>query len=300
MPPSSPEPEPVPAVFELAPPGAEVRNRVYVRKEDCQWYWDHATPLPWPDVKLPEHWHLNPQRIPVPPMPTSERARDEEIERRRRRLPAELRNDPAFVATSRNWVEWFRDEHNLRRQALYTRAPTPPSGRWTPPPHTRRRDAPPVPRALRIGSPPPRALRIGSPPPPPRVKTEVDPELEAVFEASRKQMVEDERKRWAIVLANVAREQEAALQAQQAAVLEEPQPWWQAMDEDLPPAPPLPEGLRGQRWVFNGGAWEVEQAEEEQPPTPPAVVPPQAGGGPPAHLWRQPDYVILDGDDEEE
>ena len=106
----------------------------------------------------------------------------------------------------------------------------------------------------------PRALRIGSAPPPPRVKMEVDPEdaeLEAAKEASRKQMVEDERKRWAIVLANVAREQEAALQAQQAAVLEEPQPWWQAMDVDLPPTPPLPEGLLGQRWVFNGGDWEV-------------------------------------------
>ena len=163
----SPERAPFPAVFQLAPPGAAVRDRVYVRKEDCQWYWDHAVPLPWPDAKLPEHWHLNPQRIPVPPIPMSDRAREEEIERRRRRLPRELRNDPAFAATSRNWTEWFRDEHNLRRQALYTRAPTPPSGRWSPPPHTLRRDAPPVPR---------RQMRIGSPPPPPApVKTE--PEL---------------------------------------------------------------------------------------------------------------------------
>lgn len=101
---------------------------------------------------------------------------------------------------------------------------------------------------------------------------------------------------------DVAREQEGALQAQQAAVLEEPHPWWQAMDVDLPPTPLLPEGLLGQRWVFNGGDWEVpEQAQEqvqEQPPTPPTVVPPR--GGPPAHLWKQPDYVILDGDDEEE
>lgn len=300
-PPSPPSP-PAPAPFELAPPGGALRDRVYVRKEDCQWYWDHATPLPWPDVKLPDNWHLNPQRIPVPPMPASERAQAEEIERRRRRLPTRLRNDPAFAATSPNWVEWFSDEHDLRRQALYTRAPTPPSGRWTPPPHTLRRDAPPVPRERRIESRPPRALRIGSPPPPPppRVKTEeVDPELEAVCEASRQQMVEDERKRWDIVLANVAREREAALQAQQAAVLEEPQPWWQAMDEDLPPAPPLPEGLLGKQWVFNGGAWEGEEAQD-QPPTPPAVVPPQAGGGPPAHLWQQPDYIILDGDDEEE
>ena len=69
------------------------------------------------------------------------------------------------------------------------------------------------------------------------------------------------------------------------------------MDVDLPPTPPLPQGLLGQRWVFNGGAWEVEEAEEqaqEQPPMPPAVVPPRGGGGPPAHLWEQPDYIILD------
>ena len=102
---SSPEPEPLPALFELAPPGAEIarRGRVYVRKEDCQWYWDHAVPLPWPDVKLPEHWHLNPQRIPVPPMPTSKRARDLEVERRRSRLPASLLNDPAYAARSPIW-----------------------------------------------------------------------------------------------------------------------------------------------------------------------------------------------------
>ena len=45
--PSSPEPE-APAAFELAPPGAQIsrRDRVFVRREDCQWYWDHALPLP--------------------------------------------------------------------------------------------------------------------------------------------------------------------------------------------------------------------------------------------------------------
>ena len=60
-----------------------------------------------------------------------------------------------------------------------------------------------------------RALRIGSAPPQ-EVKMEVDPEdaeLEAAKEASRKQMVEDEAKRWAMVLADVAREQEADLEA---------------------------------------------------------------------------------------
>ena len=46
-PPSSPEPE-APAVFELAPPGAQIsrRDRVFMRQEDCQWYWDHVLPLP--------------------------------------------------------------------------------------------------------------------------------------------------------------------------------------------------------------------------------------------------------------
>ena len=89
-----------------------------------------------------------------------------------------------------------------------------------------------------------------------------DEALTAAKAASRKSIAEDEAKRWAMVLVDVAAEQEAALQAQQAAVMEEPQPWWQAMDVELPPAPPLPEGLVGQRWVFNGGAWEVEEAEE--------------------------------------
>ena len=174
-PPSSPEPE-APAAFELAPPGAQIarRDRVYVRREDCEWYWEHACPLPWPDVKLPEFWHLNPQRIPVPPMPTSERARDLEVERRRKRLPASLRDDPAYVADSPNWDTWFNGEHSLRRQAYYTRAPTPPrASRWDLPPHMRRRDAPPVPRSTSRSTP--RSLRIGSPPPPPPpVKMEVE------------------------------------------------------------------------------------------------------------------------------
>ena len=46
-PPSSPEPE-VPAAFELTPSGTQIsrRDRVYVWQEDCEWYWEHATPLP--------------------------------------------------------------------------------------------------------------------------------------------------------------------------------------------------------------------------------------------------------------
>ena len=52
------------------------------------------------------------------------------------------------------------------------------------------------------------------------------------------------------------------------------------MDVDLPPAPPLPAGLLGQRWVFHDGVYEVDRATplREQPPTPPAVVPPRGNG----------------------
>ena len=92
-----------------------MHNRVYVRKEDFKWYWNHAIPMSWPDVKLAEHWYLNPQWFPVPSMPTSRRGRDLEIQRRRVRLPASARNDPVFAATSRNWDAWFHDEHNLWR-----------------------------------------------------------------------------------------------------------------------------------------------------------------------------------------
>ena len=220
----------------------------------------------------------------------SDRAREEEIERRRRRLPRELRNDPAFAATSRNWTEWFRDEHNLRRQALYTRAPTPPSGRWSPPPHTLRRDAPPVPR---------RQMRIGSPPPPPApVKTEPElteeEQLEAIRLDSLRTMAEDEERRWALVLAQVAEEQQAAAEAQQTAVLEPQEQWYEDMEVELPPPPPLPQGMIPQRWVFNGHDWEVAQEAQE----PPAAVPQR--GGPPAHLWQEPPYIILEDDEEED
>ena len=116
--------------------------------------------------------------------------------------------------------------------------------------------------------------------------------------------VEDERKRWELVLADAAREREEAVAAQQAAVLEQPLEWWQVpMDVDLPPAPPLLEGLVGMHWTVTGGVYEVERApplpvvDQEQPPTPPAAVPP-CGNGLPAHLYEEPKYFILDNDEE--
>ena len=136
------------------------------------------------------------------------------------------------------------------------------------------------------------------------VEVDEDAELAKALEASKQALVDDERKRWEQVLTDAAREREEAVTAQLAAVLEEPLEWWHVpMDVDLPPAPPLPEGLVGMRWVFTGGVYEVERAphlpveDQEQLPTPPAAVPPR-GNGLPTHLYQEPEYFMLDSDEE--
>ena len=113
---------------QTAPQTKKKRRRRYVRVEECWWHWNNATPVYWPDVHLPDDWHLNPQRIPVPPIPASGRSRAVEIARRRRLLPPDLYNDPAYAPASRNWDRWFAAEHDDRRRTYFAPAPTPPTG----------------------------------------------------------------------------------------------------------------------------------------------------------------------------
>ena len=80
----------------------------------------------WSDVYLPDDWHLNPQRIPVPPIPASGRDRAVEIARRRCSVPQDLLTDPAYAPESPHWDRWFRDEHDDRRRAFFAQAPAPP------------------------------------------------------------------------------------------------------------------------------------------------------------------------------
>ena len=56
-------------------------------------------PVRWSDVHLLDDWHLNPQRILVPPIPASGRDRAVEISRRRS-LPQDLLTDPAYALDS--------------------------------------------------------------------------------------------------------------------------------------------------------------------------------------------------------
>ncbi|KAE8806565.1 ADP-ribosylation factor-related protein 1 [Hordeum vulgare] len=67
----------------------------------------------------PNTWHLSADRVPIPPVPTSGRARRQEIERRRRLLPDDLYYDPRYVADSTLWDTWLRDEHDVRRAPYF-------------------------------------------------------------------------------------------------------------------------------------------------------------------------------------
>jgi hypothetical protein len=84
-----------PPAFAMGPPAPPRRDRIYVTVAVAQMFWDAGVPMPWGDVHLPHGWHLSPDRVPVPPIPGSGRARVTEIRRRRAQLSADLQEDPA-------------------------------------------------------------------------------------------------------------------------------------------------------------------------------------------------------------
>ncbi|KAK1609593.1 hypothetical protein QYE76_033266 [Lolium multiflorum] len=83
-----------PAPFAMGPPATPRRDRIYVTVAVAQMFWEADVPMLWGDVQLPHGWHLRPDRVPVPLIPVSGRARVAEIRRRRAQLPADLREDP--------------------------------------------------------------------------------------------------------------------------------------------------------------------------------------------------------------
>ncbi|KAE8792050.1 ADP-ribosylation factor-related protein 1 [Hordeum vulgare] len=95
------------------------RDRQYLSIEVCRRYWETRTPVPWSDVHLPNAWHLSADRVPIPPVSTSGRARREEIDRHRRLLPGDLYSDPRYAADSTVWDTWLRDEHDVRRASYF-------------------------------------------------------------------------------------------------------------------------------------------------------------------------------------
>ncbi|KAE8807225.1 ADP-ribosylation factor-related protein 1 [Hordeum vulgare] len=90
------------APFIIAPRPAGQRDRQYLSAEVCRRYWETRTPVPWSDIHLPNAWHLFADRVPIPPVPTSGRARRDEIECRRL-LPDDLYYDDRYAANSTLW-----------------------------------------------------------------------------------------------------------------------------------------------------------------------------------------------------
>ncbi|XBI70081.1 hypothetical protein VPH35_064661 [Triticum aestivum] len=144
--PSPPRRAPAPPAFSIAPTSASEHDRHYIRASVCRRYWETRTPLPWSDVHLPNNCHLSADRVPIPPVPTSGRARDTEIERRRRLLPDDLFYDPRYAPDSGLWDTWFHDEHDTRRASLF-------AGTSTGPRRPRQERAAPAPQERGLGRP---------------------------------------------------------------------------------------------------------------------------------------------------
>ncbi|KAE8820128.1 hypothetical protein D1007_01828 [Hordeum vulgare] len=92
------------------------RQRVSVPVHQAWRHWEHRVPLPYPDVTLPHHWHLDPERIPVSVVSRSARVHADEVSRRRCLLTPEQRQNPAYAADSPNWKLWFAVEHEEQRR----------------------------------------------------------------------------------------------------------------------------------------------------------------------------------------
>ncbi|SPT16264.1 unnamed protein product [Triticum aestivum] len=299
-------PGPTPPAFSIAPTSAGERDRHYIRVSVCRRYWDTRTLLPWSDVHLPNNCHLSADRVPIPPVPTSGRARDEEIERRRR---LDLFYDTKYAPDSGLWDTWFRDEHDTRRASFF-------AGTSTGPRRPRRECAAPAPqkrgrRRVRGVTPTPSPSPSPSPPPPPRMTEEEEACLVArVMEDSMRTHDELQWEGLEEMLARSAAGEVAIPELEMVAkeeVVEEP------------PVAAFHPALVGQGWGWSCTAPEMADAvgvnwcptpprsperepspREEVVQAPPAVQPTApVYHAPPAHLWTPPAYVDLVSDDDD-
>ncbi|KAE8816936.1 ADP-ribosylation factor-related protein 1 [Hordeum vulgare] len=149
------------APFTIDPRPVGHRDRQYLCVEVCWRYWETRTPVPWSDVHLPNAWHLSADRVPIPPVPTSGRARHKKIERRRCLLPDDLYYDPRYAADSTLWDTWLRDGHDILCASYFPGTVAGP------------RRA----REVRGLTPTPSSSPTPSPPPPPRMTEEEEARL---------------------------------------------------------------------------------------------------------------------------
>jgi hypothetical protein len=74
-----------------------------MRLEECKALWAANQSVDHPDVSLPHGWHLNCDRMPVPPAPLVEPRVNAEIHRRICNLPQALWEDRHY----RNRQSWY-------------------------------------------------------------------------------------------------------------------------------------------------------------------------------------------------
>uniref|UniRef100_A0A8I6YFD2 Uncharacterized protein n=1 Tax=Hordeum vulgare subsp. vulgare TaxID=112509 RepID=A0A8I6YFD2_HORVV len=223
-----------PAPFTIGPRPAGQRNRQYLIVEVCRRYWETRTPVPWSDVHLPNVWHLSADRVLIPPVSMSGRARRDEIERRCRLLPDDLYYDDRYVADSILGDMWLRDEHDVRRASYFTGTMSGPR----------------QPREVRGLTPMSSPSPSPSPPPPPRMTAQEEARLmQRVMEDSM--MTHDERQ-WPGL------EDAMALSAAGDVAIPELKQQEEVM-EDAPVAA-FPPDLVGQQWSWSYTAPEMAQA----------------------------------------
>ncbi|KAE8778143.1 ADP-ribosylation factor-related protein 1 [Hordeum vulgare] len=265
-------------------------------------------PLPWIDIHLPNNSHLSRDRVPIPPVPMSDRARRDEIQRRRR-LPDDLYYDPRYTVDSPLWDTWFRDEHDVQRTSYFADEHNGPRRA-----HAERRARPPSPPQVRGRTwvrgltPTPSSSPSPSPPPPPRMTEEEEARLvQRVMEDSMNTY--DERE-WVgpEEMMTLSADGDMAIPAKQPVTVKEVHeeqpvdafplnlvaersPWSCTTTE-------MAEGVRAEPWCPKP----LRSSERESSPrgeVVQALPAPPTFQGPSAHLWMMPPYINLTGDDED-
>ncbi|KAI5010773.1 hypothetical protein ZWY2020_012910 [Hordeum vulgare] len=290
----------VPAPFTSGPRPAGLRDRQYLSAEVCRRYWLTRTPVPWSDVHLPNNCHLSADWVPIPPVPTSGRARHDEIERRRRPLPDDLYYDDRYVPDSMLWDTWLRDEHDVRRASYFAGTVSGPRR-----PHQEVHGRTQV-RGL---TPTPSPSPSPSPPRPPRTTAQEEARLmQRVMEDS---MITHDERQWPGLEDGMALSVAGDVAIPELMEVEE-------VMEDAPVAAFHPD-LVGQQWSWSCTAPEMVHAvgsvnwcltpsrsperdaspREEVVQAPASFQPTPVHHRPPTHLWTPPAYVDLVSDDDD-
>ncbi|KAE8771729.1 hypothetical protein D1007_56382 [Hordeum vulgare] len=104
------------------------RQQISVPLHRARWHWEHRFPLPYPDVILPQAYHLYPNMILVRAVPQLAHAHAMEVRHRQQQLMPKQRLNLTYAAHSPDWEVWFAFEHEDQRRCGIRdmRAGTPP------------------------------------------------------------------------------------------------------------------------------------------------------------------------------